>query len=356
MRRQTLTLSFHSVPPSLSRNWSPPGRPTVLFDRKWPPRLFKSISSDASKRTALETQSAARGRCARLRIYSRICSGPGETSSRSKRRSSRRARGRRLPSDGWPVEETTRTRPLGRNCKLLSRSEFPTLHPVLSLLLHPLTLKSFHSIDTLKSRHRKETQGIFVEVKHLKAVILRESTFRSDLSLQKEYLLILIGQLSRQYVQEPSCLALALAVLTTFSSTSLCRQARVYAAIAQLGHPHPAAAPQRRSFKSVALAVLMTIRAKYVLSALCESSSRRQSADRLFVSRNAARQWSRELETKQALKEAHERVRASRLLQPVADTQKLTSSNTHRQSSIHSGKHDHDAPRRRTSSTNNLPR
>lgn len=119
------------------------------------------------------------------------------------------------------------------------------------------------SLDAQKAKHRKETLGIFTEVKHLKAVISRETTFRADLSLQKEYLLILIGQLSRQSVHVA---ALFDALTRGLTHPRPSRQARVYAAIAQLGYPHALVAPKRRSLKSVAIAVLMTVRARCVIN------------------------------------------------------------------------------------------
>lgn len=56
------------------------------------------------------------------------------------------------------------------------------------------------SLSNIKTRHSKESKGLLVDIRYLKQKFTRENTFREDLSLQKEYLLILIGQLSRQYV------------------------------------------------------------------------------------------------------------------------------------------------------------
>ena len=49
-------------------------------------------------------------------------------------------------------------------------------------------------------RHKQECKALLLDIRYLKVKFTRENTFREDLSLQKEYLLILIGKLSRQYV------------------------------------------------------------------------------------------------------------------------------------------------------------
>lgn len=96
----------------------------------------------------------------------------------------------------------------------------------------------------------------------------------------------------------------------------------------------------------------MTIRTRSVRPAcvtIPPTSSRSDARRRLPLCRNLARRWSRELETKQALKEAYERVRASRLLQPTRDDQKLSSAGAAPASRASVGKADGDAPRRRSS-------
>lgn len=54
------------------------------------------------------------------------------------------------------------------------------------------------SVAELKLKHRREAKGLLLDISYLKTKFTRENTFREDLSLQKEYLLILIGDLSRQ--------------------------------------------------------------------------------------------------------------------------------------------------------------
>lgn len=50
----------------------------------------------------------------------------------------------------------------------------------------------------LKSKHKNECKGLIVQIKYLKAKWTRESTLRSDLGYQKQYLLVLLARSERR--------------------------------------------------------------------------------------------------------------------------------------------------------------
>ncbi|KAJ3512287.1 hypothetical protein NLJ89_g3604 [Agrocybe chaxingu] len=52
-------------------------------------------------------------------------------------------------------------------------------------------------ISKLKLQHNKECKGLIVQIRYLKAKFTRESTFRNDLTYQKQYLLILLTQFEK---------------------------------------------------------------------------------------------------------------------------------------------------------------
>lgn len=53
-------------------------------------------------------------------------------------------------------------------------------------------------VVALKAQHKNECKGLIVQIKYLKAKWTRESTLRSDLGYQKQYLLILLARCERQ--------------------------------------------------------------------------------------------------------------------------------------------------------------
>ena len=122
------------------------------------------------------------------------------------------------------------------------------------------------SESALKSRHKQECKALLLDIRYLKVKFTRENTFREDLSLQKEYLLILIGKLSRQWVQPSHTRLVLLGCRLTKVYPTRRRQSRVHAAIAQMGYPgpQPTVTRPRRTLKSVAIAVVMIIRARCV--------------------------------------------------------------------------------------------
>ena len=53
-------------------------------------------------------------------------------------------------------------------------------------------------IDSLKLLHKEECKGLIVQIRYLKAKWTRESTMRSDLCNQKQYLLVLLARSERK--------------------------------------------------------------------------------------------------------------------------------------------------------------
>ena len=53
-------------------------------------------------------------------------------------------------------------------------------------------------VSDLKMQHNKECQGLMVKIRYLKAKFTRESSFRSDLTYQKRYLLVLLAQFEKR--------------------------------------------------------------------------------------------------------------------------------------------------------------
>ena len=51
---------------------------------------------------------------------------------------------------------------------------------------------------SLKSQHKNECKGLIVQIKYLKAKWTRESSLRSDLGYQKQYLLVLLARSERR--------------------------------------------------------------------------------------------------------------------------------------------------------------
>ena len=53
----------------------------------------------------------------------------------------------------------------------------------------------------LRQQHNQECKGLMVQIRYLKAKFTRESTFRSDLAYQKQYLLVLMARFERRCVR-----------------------------------------------------------------------------------------------------------------------------------------------------------
>jgi hypothetical protein len=53
-------------------------------------------------------------------------------------------------------------------------------------------------VSDLKMQHNKECKGLMVQIRYLKAKFVRESSFRSDLTYQKRYLLVILAQFEKR--------------------------------------------------------------------------------------------------------------------------------------------------------------
>lgn len=53
-------------------------------------------------------------------------------------------------------------------------------------------------LSVIKIQHNKECKGLIVQIRYLKAKFTRESTLRSDLSYQKQYLLVLLSRYEKR--------------------------------------------------------------------------------------------------------------------------------------------------------------
>ena len=53
----------------------------------------------------------------------------------------------------------------------------------------------------MKLQHSKECKGLIVHIRYLEAKFIRESVFRSDLTYQKQYLLVLLTQFEKRLVK-----------------------------------------------------------------------------------------------------------------------------------------------------------
>ncbi|WVR09164.1 hypothetical protein IAU60_006226 [Kwoniella sp. DSM 27419] len=180
-------------------------------------------------------------------------------------------RGQSSTSDRHQTELQALQREL-RDARELERRTARELSSVQSRYEEAERMRSSHVCDTSdaqalvdqKAHFKAQSRELASQIRYLKAKFTRESTFRNALSLQKRYLLLLVGGMSLDY------------------------QATLKA-IAQMGFPVPEPQRPRKSFKSVALAVLGTIRA-----------------------RNMAKEWKAEVQLKQQAVVAHsERRRVS---------------------------------------------
>jgi hypothetical protein len=99
-----------------------------------------------------------------------------------------------------------------------------------------------------KARFKAQSRDLSAQIRYLKAKFTRESTFRNGLSLQKRYLLLMVGGMS---LNEQATLK----------------------AIASMGHPVPEVKRSKRTLKSVGLAVVSIIRARSVSRVWRDESS-----------------------------------------------------------------------------------
>ena len=102
-----------------------------------------------------------------------------------------------------------------------------------------------------------------VQIKYLKAKYTRESTFRSDLGYQKQYLLVVMARLERRLVSfcvESGC---HVDDSITFS------EERILAAVARIGFPtmptNPAQKQKTRTLRGVAYTILFLHRTRCVV-------------------------------------------------------------------------------------------
>jgi len=111
-----------------------------------------------------------------------------------------------------------------------------------------------HQISKMKLQHNKECKGLIVQIRYLKAKFIRESVFRSDLTYQKQYLLVLLTQFEKS-------------------------ERTIFASIARIGFPVALPPPRRkvRKLKSVALTVVFLSRVKRSSMDWKEHSSSKQA-------------------------------------------------------------------------------
>ncbi|KAF8216666.1 hypothetical protein K438DRAFT_1953574 [Mycena galopus ATCC 62051] len=109
-------------------------------------------------------------------------------------------------------------------------------------------------LSALKLQHNKECKGLMVQIRYLKAKFTRESSFRSDLCYQKEYLLVLLSQFEKS-------------------------EHNILASIARIGFPAPATAPPKKpkKLKAWALTVVFLSRIKRVSDAWRKQSASKQA-------------------------------------------------------------------------------
>nr|XP_018259051.1 uncharacterized protein I303_08594 [Kwoniella dejecticola CBS 10117]OBR81209.1 hypothetical protein I303_08594 [Kwoniella dejecticola CBS 10117] len=114
-----------------------------------------------------------------------------------------------------------------------------------------------------KAHFKAQSRSLASQIRYLKAKFTRESTFRNALTLQKRYLLLLVGGMSLD-------------------------QQATLRAIAKMGYPVPEPPRPKRTLKAVALAIMGVIRAK-----------------------NSAAEWKKERELKANIPAISERRRVS---------------------------------------------
>lgn len=66
----------------------------------------------------------------------------------------------------------------------------------LSVLMNPY--RDERQLSIMKLQHNKECKGLIVQIRYLKAKFIRESSLRSDLGYQKQYLLVLLSRFEKR--------------------------------------------------------------------------------------------------------------------------------------------------------------
>ncbi|KAK2464002.1 hypothetical protein APHAL10511_003946 [Amanita phalloides] len=109
-------------------------------------------------------------------------------------------------------------------------------------------------LAALKLRHNKECKGLVVQVRYLKTKFTRESSLRTNLCYQKQYLLVLLSRYEKS-------------------------EQTIFASIARIGFPvsPPPAHKKLRSFRSLAVAALFSVRASRAAKAWREQCSAKEA-------------------------------------------------------------------------------
>jgi len=106
----------------------------------------------------------------------------------------------------------------------------------------------------MKLQHNKECKGLIVHIRYLEAKFIRESVFRSDLTYQKQYLLVLLTQFEKS-------------------------EQTIFSSIARIGFPIALPQPcmKVRKLKSLALMVIFLTRVKRSSTVWKEHRSSKQA-------------------------------------------------------------------------------
>ncbi|KAJ6581666.1 hypothetical protein B0H19DRAFT_929437 [Mycena capillaripes] len=109
-------------------------------------------------------------------------------------------------------------------------------------------------LSALKLQHNKECKGLMVQIRYLKAKFTRESTLRSDLCYQKQYLLILLSKFEKS-------------------------EHNIVTSIARIGFPVAVTPPAKKpkKLKTLALTVMFLSRVKRASDAWREQSASKQA-------------------------------------------------------------------------------
>ncbi|KAJ6498301.1 hypothetical protein DFH09DRAFT_334683 [Mycena vulgaris] len=109
-------------------------------------------------------------------------------------------------------------------------------------------------LSALKLQHNKECKGLIVQIRYLKAKFTRESSLRSDLCYQKEYLLVLLSKFEKS-------------------------EHNIIASIARIGFPVAAPPPAKKpkKLRTLALTVIFLSRVKRASDSWREQSASKQA-------------------------------------------------------------------------------
>lgn len=81
-------------------------------------------------------------------------------------------------------------------------------------MAHCLSSSDDAQVEKLKVQHKKECKGLMLQIRYLKAKFTRESTFRCDLTYQKKYLLTLMEQFEKRFVESLTAIQIVECFLT----------------------------------------------------------------------------------------------------------------------------------------------